>query len=362
MPTRLHQQLREHLTRLFPGARIIELESLAPDTGATASAAHKAAGYGAPIRIALVDGAGQHRELVWRTATPNEFGHDRRADRVANLAQAYADFASTPHHVAALDVGSVTQDGSLQSLRTAEEPYLITSFAPGVIYAGELRRIAVQRMIKPGDLERISQLARYLGELHIAIHGADTAVRYRRAIRDLVGSGEGIFGIVDGYPDDLLDARVRGIEAACATWRQKLRSRHDRLHRTHGDFHPFNIVFEGDKLTLLDASRGGCGDPADDVTALAINFLLFAIDDPPAWPNALGALWQAWWAAYAAARPDPDLRAVAPPFWAWRTLVVCNPKFYPALSAAGRAKLLGFAEAVLAAEVLDPARAEALFA
>jgi hypothetical protein len=216
-------------------------------------------------------------------------------------------------------------------------------------------------MIKPHDLERLTALARYLGELHIPLPGGERTLRYRRAIRDLIGSGEGIFGIVDAYPDDLLDDRVRRIEAACATWRAKLRGRADRLHRTHGDFHPFNIVFEGDQLTLLDASRGGCGDPADDVTALAINFLLFAIDDPPAWRHALGALWRQWWAAYAAARPDPDLLTVAPPFWAWRTLVVCNPKFYPKLSAAGRARLLEFAEQVLAAEVLDPARAEELF-
>ena len=116
---------------MFPGSRIIELEPLEPDTGATASSSQKAAGYGEPTRVALIDGAGQRRELVWRTASRNEFGHDRRADRVANLVQAYEDFAATPHHVAAVDVGSVTQDGSLQSLHNTDEPYLITSFAPG---------------------------------------------------------------------------------------------------------------------------------------------------------------------------------------------------------------------------------------
>jgi hypothetical protein len=364
MPTRLHQQLRQHLTQLFPGARIIELEPLdpdAPEPSVAASATHKAAGYGVPTRIALIDSAGKRRELVWRSVTANEFGHDRRADRVANLMQSYDDFAATPHHVAAIDVGLMTRDGDLQSCRATDEPYMITSFAPGTIYASDLRRIAAQRAVHANDHDRLAALARYLGELHISIRNEESAVRYQRAIRDLVGSGEGIFGIIDGYPDDMLDDQVRRIEAACATWRARLRGRHARLSRTHGDFHPFNIVFDGDKLTLLDASRGGCGDPADDVTALAINFVLFAIDDPPAWP-ALGALWRQWWAACAAARPDPDLLAVAPPFWAWRTLVVCNPKFYPKLSPAGRAKLLGFAEAVLAAGALDPARAEELFA
>jgi adenylylsulfate kinase-like enzyme len=64
-----------------------------------------------------------------------------------------------------------------------------------------------------------------------------------------------LHGIVDGYP-------------------------HARLARMHGDFHPFNIVFDGAQPTMLDASRGVCGDPADDLTALAVNFLLFALSEP----------------------------------------------------------------------------------
>jgi hypothetical protein len=117
------------------------------------------------------------------------------------------------------------------------------------------------------DLGRATALARFLAELHIPIA---EPLRYRRAIRDLVGSGEGIYGIVDGYPPDVrgVDAeRLQGIEHCCATWRWRLRGREPRLARTHGDFHPFNVVFgEGLHFTLLDASRGGCGDPADDVT------------------------------------------------------------------------------------------------
>ncbi|HET9624793.1 MAG TPA: phosphotransferase [Kofleriaceae bacterium] len=361
MPTQLHQQLRQHLTRLYPGARIVEVEPLEPDSGATASATHKAAGYGVPTRVVLIDGKGKRRELVWRTASSNPFGHDRRADRVAGIVQSFDDFAVSPHHVAAIDLGFVQRDGAILSCRDSDEPYMITTFSPGSIYAGDLRRLAAHRSARALDLARLDMLTRYLVELHQPVRGGDAATRYRRAIRDLVGSGEGIFGIVDGYPDDVLDDRVRRIEAACATWRAKLRGRHDRLTRTHGDFHPFNVVFDGGELTLLDASRGACGDPADDLTAMAINFLLFAIDDPPAWQG-LGVLWRKWWADYLAARPDRDLLAVAPPFWAWRTLVVCNPQFYPKLSPAGRGKLLGFAEAVLAAGVLDPARAEELFA
>ncbi len=358
--------LREHLARLYPGATIVAIEPLGPDAGATAgrkngdASTTKAAGYGLPVRIELRDGDAT-RQLVWRVASANEFGHDRRADRAAVMVQAFEDFARIPQHVQAVDLG-VIRGGELVSTRDATEHYLITSYAPGTIYAHDLRRIAAERIATPRDVDRVDALARYLAALHTPI--APPGTRYRRAIRDLVGSGEGIFGIVDGYPADVPGApadRLAAIEARCAEWRWRLRGHDARLTRTHGDFHPFNIVFDGDVPTLLDASRGGCGDPADDVTALAINFVLFALDAPGAWRHGLGVLWRHLWPRYLAERPDGELLEVAPPFLAWRALVVANPVFYPRMSGAARDKLLGFAEDVLDEHALDPAWAEELF-
>jgi Phosphotransferase enzyme family len=98
----------------------------------------------------------------------------------------------------------------------------------------------------------------------------------------VIAGSEGIFGIIDGYPRDVPAAppgRLQAIERHCLDWRWKLRSRRERLARTHGDFHPFNIVFdERSQIALLDASRGCEGDPADDVACLAINYLFFAFD------------------------------------------------------------------------------------
>jgi hypothetical protein len=294
-------------------------------------------------------------------ASANEFGHDRRADRAAVMVQAFEDFARIPRHVQAVDLGVIRSDG-LVSTRDATEHYLITTYAPGTIYAHDLRRIAAERLATPHDIARLDALARYLAALHTPI--APPAARYRRAIRDLVGSGEGLFGIIDGYPPDVPGApaeRLAAIEARCADWRWRLRGRDARLTRTHGDFHPFNIVFDGDQPTLLDASRGGCGDPADDLTALAVNFVLFALDTPEAWPRGLGVLWRELWPRYLAQRPDAELLAVAPPFFAWRALVVANPVFYPHMTGAARDQLLGFAEHVLDEHQLDPASAEELF-
>lgn len=358
----MRPELQQHVSRLFPGARLVAIEPLSPDSGATAGSTAKAAGYGEPMRLVL-DDHGRRRELVWRVAGENEFGHDRRSDRAAETLLAFDDFARIPRHVAALDVGAIRDNGELVSLYDARELYLVTTYARGTLYADDLRALAAGAALSDRDVARLDALATYLAELHVPLPAEPRA--YRRAIRDLVGSGEGLFGIVDGYPDDVPQApasRLRAIEQRAATWRWQLRDRTARLARTHGDFHPFNIVFgEGAELTLLDASRGACGDPADDVTALAVNFVLFALDARATWRDAFAILWRRWWQRCAELRPDPELLQVAPPFFAWRALVVCNPRFYPHLSPGGRDALLRFAEAALETGRLDPAAAEEVF-
>ncbi len=360
--TTISPQLNEHLARLFPGYRVERVDPLAPDTDATKDSTTKAIGYGLPVRITIADDHGNTRHLVWRVASSNELGHDRRADRAASTLLAFDDFATTPQHIKSVDVGAIGGNGELLSLRDAGELYLLTTYAEGTLYADDLRRIADAGVASDLDVARVDALARYLAALH---EPTDAPLRYRRAIRDLVGDGEGIFGIVDSYPTDVpgaSPARLQAIEARCVDWRWRLRGHEGRLTRTHGDFHPFNVVFDRDtQLTCLDASRGTCGDPADDVTAMSINYLLFALDCPVAWRHGLGPLWHRFWRSYRAARPDPSLTAVAPPFFAWRALVVSNPRFYPRLSGPARGALLGLAEAALAATHFDPSWADELF-
>jgi hypothetical protein len=184
-------------------------------------------------------------------------------------------------------------------------------------------------------------------------------------VRDLVGHGEGIFGMIDGYPDDTPGApaqRLRGIERRALEWRWRLRGHEDRLARIHGDFHPFNVVFdEGTSFSLVDASRGCAGDPADDVTAMAVNYLFFAVSRPASWP-ALGALWRRFLSSYLEASGDRELLEVAPPYLAWRALVVSSPRFYPHLPARSRDRLLAWIERLLEAPRLDPGSADELFA
>lgn len=359
---RFAKQLAEHLLQLYPEHRLVEIAALAPDSGATSSTT-KASGFGMPLRLRLVDTRGAELELVWRTSTANEFGHDRRSDRAANTLLAYDDFRHIPRHVRALEVGAVGRDGDLVALPDGAELYLLTTYAEGTVYADDLRRIAKSGRATDHDLARVDALAAYLAELHQPL--IPDPVRYRRALRDLVGSGEGIFGIVDGYPADVPGAppdRLRAIEEACASWRWRGRDAQHRLVRTHGDFHPFNVLFAGAReLALLDASRGTAGDAADDVCAMAVNFVFFALAAPASWADGLGLLWHRFWRGYTDRRPDPELASFAPPFFAWRALVVCNPRFYPQLPGDARTALLGLALRGLERGQFEPGWADELF-
>jgi hypothetical protein len=352
--------LRPHLERLYPSHRVVAIESLGPDNTSAKDSTEKVAGYGHPIHVSLIDPNGVPLELVWRTATANELGHDRRSDRAAEALLAFDDFANIPGHVAPLDVGVVRRTGELVSIRDYEELYLLTPYARGNPYANDLRTIARTGRAEERDHERVRVLARYLAKLHTPL--ADPP-RYRRSIRDLVGSGEGIFGVIDSYPAMTAGAsasRLEGIERRAARWRWRLREHEGRLARIHGDFHPFNILFDGDEIVLLDASRGTAGDPADDLAALAINYILFALDSVDGW-RGLGPLWFRLWQTYAEEHNDPMLGSVLPPFLAWRALVVCNPKFYPNLSGPSRSSLLSLVECMLDADHFDPAWADELF-
>ena len=353
--------LRSALPTLFPRARMIACEPLGVDTAAELS--RKQAGYGRPLKVTVEERDGTHRTLVFRTASKNEFGHDRRADRASEMLLAFDTFGTVPDHIRALDVGATTPTG-LRSLRDAGELYLITTFADGQLYAEDLRAIASEGVAAPRDFERCEALARWMAELHR--ERLSDEVAWRRAVRDLIGHGEGIFGVVDAYPPDVRgapSARLHGIEQKCLDWRWRLRSRTDRLRRTHGDFHPFNIVFSGGtQFTALDASRGGKGDPADDLTALSINYVFFALQAPRAWEHGFGPLWRRLWDAYLTHSGDRGVLDTAAPFLAWRALVLGCPRFYPDLHPDARGKLFDLAEKALDAGSFDPAWAEGLFA
>jgi aminoglycoside phosphotransferase (APT) family kinase protein len=355
--------LKELIESQIAGCRVLEVRELSSDVARANSRTLKTIGYGKPCLVRIEEAGGARRSLVFHTARADQFGHDRRADRAAEMLLAFDTFSRIPRHTQALDVGAVSSDGRhLISLRDSGEFYLLTSYVEGHLYADELREIA-RRGLVPSDVERVDTLVLYLVELHAT--KLKDPYAYRRSVRDMIGSGEGIFGIIDGYPETIpieLRSRLLAIESACVGFRSRLSAKPQRLCRTHGDFHPFNIVFStGSDPILLDASRGSLGDPADDVACLAINYIFFALDRDGAWKRAFSSLWDRFWAAYLRESRDRDVLDVIAPYLAWRGLVLASPAWYGNLSNTARGTLLSLIERALDAPSFDPDLAHELF-
>jgi hypothetical protein len=359
----LDPELVRIVERAMPGARVQSAVMMGADEGAKAKqATAKAVGYGVTIRIDAEVG-GETKRFVLHGASANPFGHDRRADRAAEMVLAADSFSLIPCHTRALDMGAFRRDGSSVSLLDSSEFYLLTDYAAGRPYAEDLRRIAATSRAEVPDHERAGLLAHYLASLHSQRFQEPRA--YERSLRDLLGAGEGIFGIVDGYPRGTKGAgasRLRELERLCLKWRWRLKRREPRLARIHGDFHPFNVLFDDSSaLHVLDTSRGSVGDPADDVACMAINYVFFALAAPASWRGAFSALWYEFWQRYLTETHDQELLEVVAPFLAWRVLVLACPAWYPSLSVKARKRLLAFAEAALRSDRFEPESAEAVF-
>ncbi|MDF3071100.1 MAG: hypothetical protein K0R38_6701 [Polyangiaceae bacterium] len=361
-PAPIDPELERIVRRAAPSATLLRAVAIGSDDAAGAhQVTAKAVGYGIPIRID-VDDQGILRSFVLHGAGANRFGHDRRADRAAELLLAADTYGAIPAHARALDVGAFRRDGTSISLMDSGEFYLLTEYVSGTPYAQDLRRIAQTRHLAASDVERVDKMVDYLVQLHAPAPSREDA--YERSLRDLVGGGEGIFGLVDGYPreDAALAVRLEGIEQGCLRWRWRLKQRPPRPSRIHGDFHPFNVLFDDDaSLHVLDTSRGSLGDAADDVSCMAVNFVFFALQDTSAWRSAFRTLWHKIWDDYLERSRDAELLTVVPPFLAWRLLVLACPVWYPELTDSARGRLLQLAELALEAERFAPTLADAVF-
>jgi hypothetical protein len=80
---------------------------------------------------------------------------------------------------------------------------------------------------------------------------------------------------------------------------------------------------------------------------MAINYVFFSLEHRSAWRRGLGPLWRLFLETYLAAAKDEEVHETAPPWLAWRGLVVASPRFYPNLGAEARDALLSFVERVL---------------
>jgi aminoglycoside phosphotransferase (APT) family kinase protein len=317
----------------------------------------KGFGYGVPFEVECVSGGRVRSLVVARTRPVQGFGHDYPADRAWQALFSHTAYNSFPRHARSVDVGFVRASGQLESVGDATEFFQLVEKIEGTLYWRDLDRLLETPVDEP-DIVRTEALARFLAEAHQVKR--DEPTLYQRRIRELVGHGECLMGILDSYPHPyplLPPAICEELERAAVSWRWRLRTRTHRLAATHGDFHPWNILFrEGTDFSLLDRSRGEWGEPADDVSALGINYLFFGLrkaaqgdgPEPFAW------LFRIFLERYLRESGDQEILEVLPPFFAFRALVIAHPRWYPDLPDAVRQALIRFARCMMTDTRFDP--------
>ena len=310
----------------------------------------KGFGYGSPTLVAYTAGKTDFK-IVIRPVQRNGYGRERKSDRIAEVWRDFGNFGLLPQHVPAVDIIGVKPDKRLVSLNEVDECLLVTDFAEGEPYATDLVRLGRTGVVTALDDERAQVLATYLVKIHRIKH-ADPLL-WRRRLRDLVGHGEGIMGIIDGYEDvDFVTPHtLRSIEDTANHWRWRLKERTDRLSQVHGDFHPFNILFrDGIDFSLIDRSRGTWGAPEDDLAALSINYLFFSLHNQPALVAPFKRPYEIFWQTYLYQSGDLDILDTIAPWLAWRALVLASPTWYPNITNDVRQRLISLASNVLASK------------
>ena len=297
----------------------------------------------------------EEKRLIMKTLFPSEFGHDHFSDRAQVLLLANANYNEIPKHIKAIDITGETPD-RLISLKEAREFYLFMDEAKGDPYFDDLNEILERGRLTEVDQKRAQALAYFLAEIHAIKYSEENAkALYRRRIRDLIGHGECIMGIIDSYDrvEFTTDRELIDYAGKCLSWWGKIRDKSQRLCRVHGDYHPGNIWFQGDDFVLLDRSRGRWGEPADDVSCLSINYIYYALKDCGTFEGPFAELLRLFLKTYLEETDDYSFFEVTQPFFAFRVLVLANPKFYPDDTTETKRKLLDFGLSVLETEIFD---------
>ncbi len=352
-----HDVMEDYFSKLFKArVKILQIEAMGAEKSPTKGLREiKGFGYGTPYLLDL-EMKGAKKSIVLATMRPGGgFGHDYPADRAQCLLLAHSTYNKLPRHVKSLDVGALTAEGSLRSIGDWVEFYLLLEKVEGEEYRRDLERIAAKGSMTKLDLARCKALSNYLVKVH-SVKRSDPQL-YHRHIRDLVGHGECIMGLIDSYPSNLdftSDEELAAIEARCLEWRWKIKTKSQRLCRVHGDFHPWNTLFrEGVDFTALDRSRWEWGEPADDLAAMSINYLFFSLQTHGALEGSFSDLFQTFTRSYLDKTGDEEVLEVIQPFFAWRALVIASPIWYPNLSREVRRKIFNFIHNILAVDKVN---------
>jgi Phosphotransferase enzyme family len=328
--------IKSYLLQKFSGVSRIDIKNLGSGVQ----------GSGFLIEMKTRDGV---QSFVVKTLLADGLGHDYPSDRASVFLLDLDEYKNLPKHVKAIDVLAGMEDGSVKSIGGGKEYYLLMERGNGVDYFHDLAAFAQKDCLADSDEQKIRAMAAYLAEVHAVKKGSKTL--YWRKLRDTIGHGECLMGVFDTYPDGVLSyAEMADIIKKAVDWYAKLKPRYQRLSQIHGDFHPGNIWFTSHSspdFILLDRSRGPWGEPADDVTALTINYLFYSLKH---FGDVRGPYLEGlrlFFYEYEKALGDAAITEVCAPFFAFRGAVVANPVFYPELTLTQRKCIFRFVHNVL---------------
>ncbi|NCC23623.1 MAG: aminoglycoside phosphotransferase family protein [Deltaproteobacteria bacterium] len=342
--------IENYLTRTFPGQ--VRLTGVG-DIGSLDEQGMKDFGYGKPMLVSFeVDG--RPRQAVLSMMRGDKYGHQFLWDRAAILMFQYDAGSRMPKHVCPLGLGYVDGQGRLEPVLDPKEFFIVNEKVEGDDYFLHLERIK-NGEFRDSDVRLARDFAAWLSEVHARKHEA--ADLYVRRTRQLLGDSECIWGIVDGYPfpyEPFPVKRIKALEKRLIDWRWKLRGYTHRLCAVHGDFHPWNVLVRPDgDFTVLDRSRGEWGEPADDVSTMTCNYLLFSLYGHAGLGGHFEALYTAFWEEYLGRTEDSEMLEVIAPYFVFRALVIASPEWYPNHPPQVREGLFRFMERVLDDEVFD---------
>lgn len=312
-------------------------------------------GSGFLIEMKTLDGT---RSYVVKTLLSEGLGHDYPSDRAAVFLLDLDEYKNLPRHVKAIDVLSEMEDGSIKSIGGGREYYLLMERGTGRHYFNDLTEFSKKDSLDEMDRKKIEAMTSYLAEIHSV--KKDSKTLYWRKLRDTVGHGECLMGVFDLYPDGTLSYdEMAEIIKKSVDWIARLKPKYRRLSQIHGDFHPGNIWFSPPSpplgkggsgrvdFVLLDRSRGPWGEPADDITALTINYIFFSIRHYASVRGPYIEGLNLFFETYVTLTGDKELYSGVAPFYAFRGAVVASPVFYPDLTPEQRKLIFRFVNNVL---------------
>ncbi|MGE4555602.1 MAG: phosphotransferase family protein [Desulfovibrionaceae bacterium] len=349
-----NEKLDAYIKGLYgPDARLVSTGKI----GAVEQQGMKELGYGKPMLVRFEAG-GEIREGVFSTMRGDKYGHQFYWDRAHVLLCQYETAKRMERHVKALGLGYVDAEDAFQPLKDPKEFFILNEFVVGRDYFVDLERIRAGEL-KDFDVALAREFGLWMAELHA--EKCDDENLYYRRIRETFGDSECILGLIDeAYPrryEAFSEERFMALEKRLIDWRWRLKNYAHRLSAVHGDFHPWNVLVcedcEGPEFKVLDRSRGEWGEPADDLSTMAINYILFGLYDRPRLEGSFLRLYETLFETYLEASNDTEILQVMAPFFVFRALVIASPEWYPSHPEPVRRGLFRFMENVLEDDVFD---------